>query len=84
MNKVRAEMSGKFKDGVLIGKLVDYGTIDSYNTVFEPGAFDDYLDTEKTFNLDYRHDLYDVLAKFKVVGREDGIYIEAKPKNEAS
>ncbi|WP_446907748.1 hypothetical protein, partial [Klebsiella pneumoniae] len=59
-------------------------TIDSYNTVFEPGAFDDYLDTEKTFNLDYRHDLYDVLAKFKVVGREDGIYIEAKPKNEAS
>ncbi|ABF22575.1 major capsid protein [Lactococcus phage Q54] len=75
-------MSGTFKDGVLIGKLVDYGSIDSYNTVFEPGAFDEYVGSEQTFNLDYRHDMQDKLAKFKVIGREDGIYIEAKPNND--
>lgn len=81
MVKVRAEMTGTFKDGVLVGKLVDYGSIDSYNTVFEPGAFDEYVGSERTFNLDYRHDLNDRLAKFKVIGREDGIYIEAKPND---
>lgn len=77
-------MTSQFKDGVLIGKLVDYGSIDSYQTVFEPGAFDAYIGKEQEFNLDYRHDLYDVLAKFKVMGREDGIYIEAKPKDNVS
>lgn len=77
-------MSGVFRDGLLEGKLVDYGSIDSYSTVFEPGAFDDYIDGEQEFNLDYRHDLYDKLAKFRAVGKSDGVYIQAKPNDEAS
>lgn len=77
-------MSGTFEDGVLVGKLVDYGSIDSFQTVFEPGAFDEYVGSEQSFNLDYRHDVYDQLAKFKVIGREDGIYIEAKPNSETA
>ena len=82
--KYRAEMKASFNDRVLEGKLVDYNSIDSYKSVISEGAFDDDVQSGKTYNLDYRHNVYDVLATFKTEKREDGIYITAKPKDEQS
>lgn len=66
----------------LIGKLVDYGSLDSYSTVFERGAFDS--DIGKEFNLDWRHDMSDILATYQTYEQEDGVYIRATPKDDAS
>ncbi|MFD2821574.1 phage major capsid protein [Paraglaciecola chathamensis] len=80
--KIRAEMQANFEDRVLIGRLVDYGSVDSYASVFERGAFAE--DSGKEFNLDMNHVVTDVIAKFQAYEEEDGVYIKATPKDDYS
>lgn len=73
-------MTPQLQNKVLIGKLVDYGSVDTYQTVFERGAFDG--DIGKTFHLDWRHDMSDLLAEYETYEEEDGVYIRATPRSE--